>query len=47
MCSLLQPAKEIFDLFDHVMILTGGEISYFGPIEQAVPCMIASTLIVY
>lgn len=38
-CGLLQPPREVFDLFDHVMVLDDGEISYFGPREEAVPCM--------
>ncbi|RLN10353.1 hypothetical protein BBJ28_00017641 [Nothophytophthora sp. Chile5] len=35
--ALLQPAPEVFDLFDNVMILNQGEIIYHGPREQAVP----------
>lgn len=37
LCALLQPPKEVYDLFDHVLILNGGEVSYFGPTENAVP----------
>jgi ABC-type multidrug transport system ATPase subunit len=29
--SLLQPAPEVFDLFDDVMILNAGEVMYHGP----------------
>ncbi|GMF46956.1 unnamed protein product [Phytophthora fragariaefolia] len=35
--ALLQPAPEVFDLFDNVMVLNHGEIIYHGPREQAVP----------
>lgn len=37
LCSLLQPPKEVYDLFDYVMLVNGGEISYFGPTEDALP----------
>lgn len=37
LCALLQPPKEVFDLFDHVMILNSGQVSYFGTTENAVP----------
>ncbi len=36
--ALLQPPKEAFEFFDTVMILNDGEIAYFGPREDAVPC---------
>lgn len=39
MVALLQPPKEAFEIFDTVMVLCDGEIAYFGPREQAVPCM--------
>ncbi|KAE9032021.1 ABC transporter G family member 38 [Phytophthora rubi] len=35
--ALLQPAPEVFNLFDDVMVLNDGEIIYHGPREQAVP----------
>ncbi|KAE9346683.1 ABC transporter G family member 34 [Phytophthora fragariae] len=35
--ALLQPAPEVFDLFDNVMVLNHGEIIYHGPREHAVP----------
>ncbi|ETN18845.1 hypothetical protein PPTG_04318 [Phytophthora nicotianae INRA-310] len=35
--ALLQPAPEVFDLFDDVMVLNHGEIIYHGPRDQAVP----------
>ncbi|GAB9477466.1 Atp-binding protein, partial [Globisporangium polare] len=34
--ALLQPAPEVFALFDDVMILNEGEVMYHGPREQAV-----------
>lgn len=39
MCALLQPPREVFDLFDHVLLINEGRVSYFGSIENAVPCM--------
>lgn len=39
MCALLQPPREVFELFDYVMIINEGRMSYFGPKEAAVPCM--------
>ena len=38
MCALLQPPPEVFELFDQVLTLNEGRISYFGPTEDAVPC---------
>ncbi|CAI5722770.1 unnamed protein product [Peronospora destructor] len=35
--ALLQPAPEVFNLFDNVMVLSQGEIIYHGPRDQAVP----------
>ncbi|KAG2502745.1 hypothetical protein JM18_009343, partial [Phytophthora kernoviae] len=35
--ALLQPAPEVFNLFDDVMVLNQGEIIYHGPRDQAVP----------
>ncbi|RLN13749.1 hypothetical protein BBJ28_00017787 [Nothophytophthora sp. Chile5] len=34
--ALLQPAPEVFDLFDDVIILNEGEVMYHGPREQIV-----------
>uniref|UniRef100_K3WZJ5 ABC transporter domain-containing protein n=1 Tax=Globisporangium ultimum (strain ATCC 200006 / CBS 805.95 / DAOM BR144) TaxID=431595 RepID=K3WZJ5_GLOUD len=34
--ALLQPAPEVFELFDDVMILNEGEMMYHGPREQVV-----------
>lgn len=39
MCALLQPPREVFDLFDHVLLINEGRISYFGPKEDAILCM--------
>lgn len=39
MCSLLQPPAEVLPLFDQLMILNEGTISYFGPMGAAQPCM--------
>ncbi|ETN18804.1 hypothetical protein PPTG_04290 [Phytophthora nicotianae INRA-310] len=33
--ALLQPAPEVFDLFDDVLILNEGEVMYHGPREEA------------
>ncbi|RLN64684.1 hypothetical protein BBJ29_009861, partial [Phytophthora kernoviae] len=35
--ALLQPAPEVFELFDNVMLLNDGEVMYHGLREQAVP----------
>ncbi|GMF38346.1 unnamed protein product [Phytophthora lilii] len=35
--SLLQPAPEVFALFDYVLIMIEGEVMYHGPREQVVP----------
>jgi len=32
-CSLLQPSQELFDQFDHVMLMNKREVAYFGPTE--------------
>uniref|UniRef100_H3H0T1 ABC transporter domain-containing protein n=1 Tax=Phytophthora ramorum TaxID=164328 RepID=H3H0T1_PHYRM len=34
--ALLQPAPEVFNLFDNVMVLNQGEIIYHGPRDEAV-----------
>ncbi len=33
--ALLQPAPEVFDLFDEVLLLAEGSILYHGPREEA------------
>ncbi|KAA6418150.1 MAG: ATP-binding cassette transporter [Trebouxia sp. A1-2] len=35
--ALLQPAPEVFDLFDDIMVLAEGRMVYHGPREQVVP----------
>jgi len=35
--ALLQPAPEVFELFDNVMLLNDGEVLYHGPREQVLP----------
>eukprot|EP00644_Phytophthora_capsici_P012747 jgi/Phyca11/21930/fgenesh1_pg.PHYCAscaffold_232_\ len=35
--ALLQPAPEVFELFDTILLLNDGEVMYNGPREQAVP----------
>ncbi|XP_065222675.1 protein scarlet-like [Planococcus citri] len=36
-CSIHQPASGVFELFDDVLLLaTGGRVSYFGPVTEAV-----------
>lgn len=35
--ALLQPAPEVFDLFDNVVILNGGEVMYHGSRVQTLP----------
>ncbi|KAK1936672.1 Pleiotropic drug resistance protein 3 [Phytophthora citrophthora] len=35
--TLLQPAPEVFELFDNILLLNDGEVMYHGPREQAVP----------
>ncbi|KAL3669611.1 hypothetical protein V7S43_004996 [Phytophthora oleae] len=35
--ALLQPAPEVFELFDNVLLLNDGEVMYNGPREQVVP----------
>ncbi|KAK1936676.1 ABC transporter G family member 29 [Phytophthora citrophthora] len=37
MMALLQPAPEVFELFDNILLLNDGEVMYNGPREQAVP----------
>ncbi|KAL3156297.1 hypothetical protein ABBQ32_012567 [Trebouxia sp. C0010 RCD-2024] len=35
--ALLQPAPEVFDLFDDIMVLAEGSMVYHGPRDQVVP----------
>ncbi|KAG7386626.1 hypothetical protein PHYPSEUDO_015410 [Phytophthora pseudosyringae] len=35
--ALLQPAPEVFELFDNVLLLNDGEVMYQGPREQVLP----------
>ncbi|GMF48964.1 unnamed protein product [Phytophthora fragariaefolia] len=35
--ALLQPAPEVFELFDNILLLNDGEVMYHGPREQALP----------
>eukprot|EP01087_Luapelamoeba_hula_P008964 TRINITY_DN2282_c0_g1_i1.p1 TRINITY_DN2282_c0_g1~~TRINITY_DN2282_c0_g1_i1.p1 ORF type:complete len:1497 (-),score=261.71 TRINITY_DN2282_c0_g1_i1:27-4118(-) len=35
MVSLLQPSMEMFNLFDNLMIMSGGEVAWFGPRKEA------------
>lgn len=35
--SLLQPAPEVFDLFDDVMLMSHGRIVFLGPREEVLP----------
>jgi ABC-type protease/lipase transport system fused ATPase/permease subunit len=34
MVALLQPAPEVYNLFDDIMLLAEGHIAYFGPKEE-------------
>lgn len=36
--ALLQPAPEVFELFDDVLLLSEGQVVFHGPKEQVVPC---------
>jgi ABC-type multidrug transport system ATPase subunit len=35
--SILQPSSEVFQLFDRVIVLDGGQIMFQGPREDALP----------
>ncbi|EGZ27174.1 pleiotropic drug resistance protein ABC superfamily [Phytophthora sojae] len=35
--ALLQPAPEVFELFDNILLLNDGEVMYHGPREHVVP----------
>jgi ABC-type multidrug transport system ATPase subunit len=34
--SIHQPSSEVFALFDHLFLLSGGQTIYFGPADKAV-----------
>ncbi len=38
--ALLQPAPEVYNLFDDIMLLAEGHIVYYGPKEEVLvlPC---------
>ena len=42
--ALLQPAPEVYNLFDDIMLLAEGHIVYYGPKEEVrLPhCMVAA-----
>lgn len=35
-CSIHQPSSEVFALFDHLLLLSGGETVFFGEAKEAV-----------
>ncbi|KAK9907686.1 hypothetical protein WJX75_008105 [Coccomyxa subellipsoidea] len=35
--SLLQPAPEVYNLFDDVLLLTDGQLMFHGPVHEALP----------
>ncbi|KAL6066653.1 ATP-binding cassette transporter snq2 [Balamuthia mandrillaris] len=35
LCALRQPSYEILSLFDNLIIMTAGEIAYFGPLKKS------------
>ncbi|KAG6599673.1 pleiotropic drug resistance protein ABC superfamily [Phytophthora cinnamomi] len=35
--ALLQPAPEVFELFDNILLLNDGEVMYHGPREHVIP----------
>lgn len=37
-CALLQPPAEVLPLFDHLLLLNEGQVSYFGPMAEAHSC---------
>ncbi|KJE94261.1 ABC transporter mdrA2 [Capsaspora owczarzaki ATCC 30864] len=37
MVALLQPSKELYDLFNKVLLISNGQIVYFGPKDDALP----------
>lgn len=39
--SIHQPSAEIFDLFDHLLLLSRGEMIFFGLASQCVPPLLA------
>ena len=42
--SLLQPAPEVYNLFDDVMLMSHGRIVYLGPREDVLPFLAAQHL---
>ena len=36
--ALLQPAPEVYNLFDDIMLLAEGHIVYYGPKEEVPVC---------
>jgi len=36
--ALLQPAPEVYNLFDDIMLLAEGHIVYYGPKEEVLVC---------
>ena len=42
--ALLQPAPEVYDLFDDIMLLAEGHIVFHGPKEQVRGLPIAGTI---
>lgn len=35
--SILHPSEEIFNLFDRIILLDGGQVMYQGPREDVLP----------
>eukprot|EP01128_Nolandella_sp_AFSM9_P012768 TRINITY_DN95_c1_g1_i1.p1 TRINITY_DN95_c1_g1~~TRINITY_DN95_c1_g1_i1.p1 ORF type:complete len:782 (-),score=142.23 TRINITY_DN95_c1_g1_i1:59-2344(-) len=35
MCTIHQPSTSVFNMFDKVLVLTGGNVCYFGPPQKA------------
>ncbi len=35
--SILQPSSEVFQLFDHIIVLDKGQIMFQGPCQDALP----------
>lgn len=35
--ALLQPAPEVFDLFDDIMLLCEGHVVFHGPVAEVLP----------
>jgi ABC-type multidrug transport system ATPase subunit/ABC-type multidrug transport system permease subunit len=43
-CTIHQPRSSIFELFDQLLLLSQGNVVYFGPANQAVPYFAAVSL---